>query len=84
VFKSHGVALEVDHARSIDGHGERAHHPDNLQYTNRKKSSDSRPRFSVDGQIAYINSMVDTLILGGDAIDLAVIAQLLKQLKAIW
>lgn len=60
-----GLDFEVDHAQALLNKEQPGiHHPDNLQIIlklhNSKKNSDSWPRFSLEEQVKYITSVIET------------------------
>lgn len=60
-----GLDFEVDHAQALLNKDQPGmHHPDNLQLIlkshNAKKNNDSWPRFSLEEQVKYIESVIET------------------------
>lgn len=88
-----GLDFEVDHAQALlnrdqPGH----HHPDNLQLIlkahNAKKNNENWPRFSLEEQVRYIQSVIETQGIVatrlGVEITTDVLDSLLERLKKIY
>ncbi|MCU7919075.1 MAG: HNH endonuclease [Candidatus Thiodiazotropha sp. (ex Epidulcina cf. delphinae)] len=88
-----GLDFEVDHAQALLNKTQPgAHHPDNLQLLlkshNAKKNNESWPRFTLDEQIKYIQSVIETQTIVatrlGVEITTDVLGSMLERLQKIY
>ncbi|MCG8429324.1 MAG: hypothetical protein MI754_18385 [Chromatiales bacterium] len=88
-----GLDFEVDHAQALLNRDQPGpHHPDNLQLIlkihNGKKNNDNWPRFSLDEQVQYIESVIETqgIVASRLGIDITkdVLGSLLERLEKVY
>lgn len=91
--KFFGLDFEVDHAKALLNPGDPGkHHPDNLNLLlkahNARKNNDNWQRFSLEEQIAYIESVIETqkVVASRIGVELEgeVLASLIERLKKIY
>ena len=80
-----GLDFEVDHAQALLNKEQPGiHHPDNLQLIlkshNTKKNSDSWPRFSIEEQVKYIESVIETQSIVAKRLGLELTPEVLESL----
>lgn len=83
-----GSFFNVDHAKSLDEHGAKAHNPDNMQimvaHINKSKNNSSWERFSWEQQEKHIRGQFDMRPDGLGPFDHRVLDSLIVMLKEVY